>query len=647
MSIKTETSSQQRHVPTSRNGTSPADSHDHHSGNSNNGVSPVKPAARWTRDESERSDRRDDRGGDRDRDDGFGRRDRDTDRRGGGGGGDRDRGGDRERGGDRGGSEDGRSQGRWDTSSKGPSRWRNWKDERLSKQAGEELTALPSRDEKEEEELFNGPNTGINFDQYDDIPVDATGENCPTAINAFTEIDLGMCVRENIKLAGYTRPTPVQKWAIPIIMGGRDLMACAQTGSGKTAAFLFPVISQLLLNGAPNYPAPTNGRRQSKAYPLSLVLAPTRELAIQIFDECRKFAYRTPLRPVVVYGGADITRQLRELELGCDILVATPGRLVDMIERGRVSLSMVKFLTLDEADRMLDMGFEHQIRHIVEGEDMTRIEDGRTTLMFSATFPKEIQKLAGDFLDNYIFLCVGRVGSTTESITQRVEHVQGHDKRTFLVDIISSVPGLTLIFVETKRSADALEQYLYDCGLPATSIHGDRTQREREQALASFKSHKTPILVATDVASRGLDIPNVMHVINYDMPNNIEDYVHRIGRTGRAGHEGLATAFVSAGEGPILNDLRDLLIQSNQDVPEWFDAMTRRGGGSRGGGGGRGGGRGGGGRFGGNRDYRGGGGGGSSGGSGGGRRDEQGSRGGWGSGGGGGSGSSGSYGSYN
>lgn len=504
---------------------------------------------------------------------------------------------------------------------KGASRWRGFKDERHAKAEGEELVAVPvKRDGKQEEELFNGPNTGINFDQYDDIPVDATGQDVPASIEGFNEIDLGAHVRENIKLAGYARPTPVQKWAIPIIMQGRDLMACAQTGSGKTAAFLFPVISQLLLQGPPDLPQQNS--RRPKAYPSSLVLAPTRELAIQIFDECRKFCYRTPLRPVVVYGGADITRQLRELENGCDILVATPGRLVDMIERGRVSLSCIKYLTLDEADRMLDMGFEHQIRHIVDGEDMTRIEDGRCTLMFSATFPKEIQRLAGDFLDNYIFLCVGRVGSTTESITQRVEHVSGHDKRTFLVDIISTVPGLTLIFVETKRSADALEQYLYDCGLPATSIHGDRSQREREAALHSFKSQKTPVLVATDVASRGLDIPNVMHVINYDLPNNIDDYVHRIGRTGRAGHEGLATAFISSNEGPILNDLRDLLIQSNQEVPDWFDQMTRR---SHRGGGRGGGGRGGGGRFG-ARDFRKGGGGGDRGGG----REERSGGGGWG-----------------
>jgi superfamily II DNA/RNA helicase len=262
----------------------------------------------------------------------------------------------------------------------------------------------------------------------------------------------------------------------------------------------------------------------------------------------------------VAYGGADIREQMRDLERGVDILVATPGRLVDLIERGRISLSRCVFMVLDEADRMLDMGFEPQIRRIVEGEDMPSHRNGnRQTMMFSATFPKEIQRLAADFLYDYIFLAVGRVGSTHENITQRVEYVDDHIKRDVLCRLLRELPGLTLVFVETKRNADAIEDFLCRDGFPATSIHGDRTQREREDALSSFRAGRTPILVATDVAARGLDIPNVIHVINFDMPKDIDDYVHRIGRTGRAGNTGHATAFVNDRNYNICRDLMNTL----------------------------------------------------------------------------------------
>jgi ATP-dependent RNA helicase DDX3X len=379
-------------------------------------------------------------------------------------------------------------------------------------------------------------------------------------------------------------------------------------GSGKTGGFLFPVLSELFLKGPASVPEdPNAGYRGRKAYPSVLILAPTRELVSQIYDEAKKFAYRSWVRPAVVYGGADIGTQLRQIERGCDLLVATPGRLVDLIERARISLANIKYLVLDEADRMLDMGFEPQIRRIVEKEDMTGVQD-RVTLMFSATFPRDIQYLARDFLKDYIFLSVGRVGSTSENITQKVEYVEDEDKRSVLLDILHSteVSGLTLIFVETKRMADALSDFLLSSNFPASAIHGDRTQRERERALDSFRTGRTPILVATAVAARGLDIANVSHVISYDLPTDIDDYVHRIGRTGRAGNTGLATAFFNRNNKNIVNDFIELLKEANQEVPGFMESIARenRSFSGRGGRGGRGGyGRGGGGGFGG-RDFR-------------------------------------------
>lgn len=448
-----------------------------------------------------------------------------------------------------------------------------------------------------ERELFGVANdplkqhTGINFEKYDDIPVEASGTGVPEPVTTFTNPPLDDHLLTNIDLAGYKVPTPVQKYSIPIVMGGRDLMACAQTGSGKTGGFLFPILSQAYQNG-PSSAAPSQAggfARQRKAYPTSLILAPTRELVSQIYDEARKFAYRSWVRPCVVYGGADIGSQLRQIERGCDLLVATPGRLVDLIERGRISLANIKYLVLDEADRMLDMGFEPQIRRIVEGEDMPPTQD-RQTLMFSATFPRDIQILARDFLKDYIFLSVGRVGSTSENITQKIEYVEDVDKRSVLLDILHTHgAGLTLIFVETKRMADSLSDFLINQGFPATSIHGDRTQRERERALEMFRSGRCPILVATAVAARGLDIPNVKHVVNYDLPTDIDDYVHRIGRTGRAGNTGISTAFFNRGNRGIVRDLIELLKEANQEMPGFLEIIAREGSGF--GGGGRGGGR--------------------------------------------------------
>jgi len=421
--------------------------------------------------------------------------------------------------------------------------------------------------------VFNGMNTGINFDRYDNIPAEVSGRDPPPEIETFEKSGLHPRLLKNIVLANYTKPTPVQKNAISIICNGRDLMVSAQTGSGKTAAFLLPTLHKMLEMGARPQPPVVEFGGRRVAYPTTLILAPTRELASQIYDESRKFCHFSGIQPVVVYGGADIRDQLRQIDRGCDLIVACPGRLVDLIERGRISLELIRFLILDEADRMLDMGFEPQIRQIVQDCGMPR-KGSRQTLMFSATFPKEIQRLASDFLEDYIFLAIGRVGSTTDFIRQRVEFVEEPYKREFVLGLLNQVSGLTLVFVETKRGADALEMFLIQQGYPATSIHGDRTQQEREAALRSFKMGRTPILVATDVAARGLDIPNVTHVINYDVPNDIDDYVHRIGRTGRAGNNGLATALVNEKNKNILRDLLELLQEAGQEIPPFLHSMA-------------------------------------------------------------------------
>ncbi|WOH08681.1 hypothetical protein DCAR_0728126 [Daucus carota subsp. sativus] len=464
---------------------------------------------------------------------------------------------------------------------------------------GREREANPfGNDDEVEPDVGEQQNTGINFDAYEDIPVETSGDNVPPPVNTFADIDLGDALNKNIQRCKYVKPTPVQRHAIPISLAGRDLMACAQTGSGKTAAFCFPIISGIM-TGQFAQRAP---RMPRMACPLALILSPTRELSCQIHEEARKFSYQTGVKVVVAYGGAPINQQLRELERGVDILVATPGRLVDLLERARVSLQMIRYLALDEADRMLDMGFEPQIRKIVQQMDMPP-PGMRQTMLFSATFPKEIQRLASDFLANYIFLAVGRVGSSTDLIMQRVEYVQESDKRSHLMDLLHAQrangthgkQALTLVFVETKKGADSLEYWLCSNGFPATTIHGDRSQMEREQALRSFKSGHTPILVATDVAARGLDIPHVAHVVNFDLPNDIDDYVHRIGRTGRAGKSGLATAFFNENNSNMARSLSELMQEANQEVPAWLTRFAARavysGGKNRRGGGGRFGGR--------------------------------------------------------
>jgi len=435
------------------------------------------------------------------------------------------------------------------------------------------------------EQLYeNIISTGINFSKYEKIPVKVTGENAPPGIKSFQSAGLRQIILDNIAKGDYKQPTPVQKRTIPVIMSGRDLMACAQTGSGKTASFLLPIISQLIESQAD----PNTGA--SVQMPQCVVITPTRELAIQIKDEARRFAMGSMIKPVVAYGGTSVSYNLTQLRKGCNILICTPGRLLQFVDAGQVSFDSLKYLVLDEADRMLEMGFMPDIKRCMESSSMPDKKE-RQTLMFSATFPDSIQETAQEFMgESYIFVTVGIVGGACSDVTQEFHQVSKYDKREKLKEIISENDprDKTLVFVKTKKNADFIATHLSSESIPTTSIHGDRKQREREEALYDFRTGKMPNLVATAVAARGLDIKGVAHVINFDMPEEIEEYVHRIGRTGRLGNLGKATSFFDPEEdGDIASPLLKILADCGADVPDWLiEAGSMGGGGNSGGGGG-------------------------------------------------------------
>eukprot|EP00795_Rhopilema_esculentum_P004096 gene4096-20276_t len=429
---------------------------------------------------------------------------------------------------------------------------------------------IPPPPPENENGIFNDTcHQGINFEKYESIPFEVTGREPPKGINTFDESGLHQVCIDNLRRAKYKTPTPIQKSVLPAVCAGRDVMACAQTGSGKTAAYLLPVISNLMKNGV------QEADTCESACPNVLIITPTRELAIQIFLEARKFAYGSRLRTVVIYGGVSVSHQLGTLSDGCNILVATPGRLNDFIERRRVSLSNIQFFILDEADRMLDMGFESTIRNIAGNSNLPG-KEARQTLMLSATFPESIQLLAANYLNDYIFITVGRVGSASSDIAQSVVEIPGSEKRTKLEEILLESAGeRILVFVETKRSADFLASFLSQRNFPATSISSDRSQEERECALRDFRTGKAPVLIATAVAARGLDIPNVKHVINFDLPSEIDEYIHRIGRTGRIGNQGRATAFFDRTKDQRLaRGLVKVLSEARQEVPEWLEELA-------------------------------------------------------------------------
>uniref|UniRef100_A0A667G8Y6 RNA helicase n=1 Tax=Lynx canadensis TaxID=61383 RepID=A0A667G8Y6_LYNCA len=450
----------------------------------------------------------------------------------------------------------------------------SWKSEAEGGESGDtqgpKVTYIPPPPPEDEDSIFAHYQTGINFDKYDTILVEVSGHDAPPAILTFEEANLCQTLNNNIAKAGYTKLTPVQKYSIPIILAGRDLMACAQTGSGKTAAFLLPILAHMMCDGI------TASRFKDLQEPECIIVAPTRELINQIYLEARKFSFGTCVRAVVIYGGTQLGHSIRQIVQGCNILCATPGRLMDIIGKEKIGLRQVKYLVLDEADRMLDMGFGPEMRKLISCPGMPSKEQ-RQTLMFSATFPEEIQKLAGEFLkSDYLFVAVGQVGGACRDVQQTILQVGQYSKREKLVEILRNIGDeRTMVFVETKKKADFIATFLCQEKISTTSIHGDREQREREQALGDFRCGKCPVLVATSVAARGLDIENVQHVINFDLPSTIDEYVHRIGRTGRCGNTGRAISFFDPeSDNHLAQPLVKVLSDAQQDVPAWLEEIA-------------------------------------------------------------------------
>ena len=371
----------------------------------------------------------------------------------------------------------------------------------------------------------------------------------------FEDVGLHSRVLRAVLREGYKEATRIQSMSIPLLLSGHDLLACAQTGTGKTAAFALPVLHHLMEER--DAAGPRGDRSQGRPI-RALVLTPTRELATQVHVSFKAYSRCTKLRSTVIYGGVSQNPQVKFLRSGTDIVIATPGRLLDLMNQGHVRLQDLSWLVLDEADQMLDMGFIHDLKKIV-----SQAPEDRQTMMFSATMPKEIRQLASNWLDDPQVIQAERVSSTPDKIEQRVTFVEKPKKPSTLVRFLtSSATGRTLVFCRTKRGADRVVGYLKRSNIHALAIHGDKTQYARAQAIERFCSPKPPVLVATDVAARGLHLPGVAHVINYDLPEIPETYVHRIGRTARAGETGESISLCSSDERPSLKRIEKLIRQS-------------------------------------------------------------------------------------
>jgi ATP-dependent RNA helicase RhlE len=361
---------------------------------------------------------------------------------------------------------------------------------------------------------------------------------------SFADLGVAEPIRRTLLRSGYTEPTPIQQRAIPPLLDGRDLLGIAQTGTGKTAAFALPILQRLA------GPPPRRGRG-----PSALILVPTRELAVQVADAIKTYGAELTVRGSVIFGGVGQGGQVRALRGGIDILVATPGRLLDLVEQGHAKLNEVSHLVLDEADRMLDMGFIRDIRRI-----LAELPRERQSMLFSATMPPEIARLAADILRHPERVEVAPAGTAIERVEQRVFHVATSDKRALLSALLKD-PAMTrvIVFTRTKHGANRVAEQLGKSGVSAAAIHGNKSQSARQAALDSFRSGRTRVLVATDIAARGIDIDAVTHIVNYELPNFPETYVHRIGRTARAGAAGSALSFCDPSERPFLRDIEKLM----------------------------------------------------------------------------------------
>lgn len=360
---------------------------------------------------------------------------------------------------------------------------------------------------------------------------------------SFKQLNLIEPLLKALEIKGYDQPTPIQEQSIPHILQGRDIFGCAQTGTGKTAAFVLPMLQLLTAKAKQG-----NGVR-------ALILAPTRELALQISESITTYRGQLPIKHTLLFGGVSQRPQVASLQRHPDIIVATPGRLLDLMEQGYVSLKHLEFLVLDEADRMLDMGFIRDIRKII-----AVLPTKRHTLFFSATAAPEIMKLANQLLNNPIHVSVSPVSSTAEAVKQAVYYVKKEDKRLLLKHVLTDKTiEHVLVFTRTKRGADRVAKDLNALGIRAEAIHGNKSQNAREKALQNFKQRRIRVLVATDIASRGIDVQQLSHVINYEIPEQAETYVHRIGRTGRAGNSGTALSFCTNEERPYMRDINKLI----------------------------------------------------------------------------------------
>ncbi|KAK7337773.1 hypothetical protein VNO77_18360 [Canavalia gladiata] len=388
------------------------------------------------------------------------------------------------------------------------------------------------------------------------------GEDIPPPIKNFKDMRFPEPVLKRLKAKGIVQPTPIQVQGLPVILSGRDMIGIAFTGSGKTLVFVLPMIMVAMQEEIMMPIVPGEG-------PFSLIICPSRELARQTYEVVEQFliplkeAGYPELRPLLCIGGVDMRSQLEIVKKGVHIVVATPGRLKDMLAKKKMNLDNCRYLTLDEADRLVDLGFEDDIREVFD-----HFKAQRQTLLFSATMPTKIQNFARSALVKPIIVNVGRAGAANLDVIQEVEYVKQEAKIVYLLECLQKTPPPVLIFCENKADVDDIHEYLLLKGVEAVAVHGGKDQEEREYAIAAFKAGKKDVLVATDVASKGLDFPDIQHVVNYDMPAEIENYVHRIGRTGRCGKTGIATTFINKNQSETtLLDLKHLLQEAKQRIP--------------------------------------------------------------------------------